>query len=77
MPLIHEFLLVSKSYIKPSNYGNIERNNGKLILETPGIIDYIEFPDNLILYLSDFILWVPSINIAKRNKKSQDCPIMA
>ena len=64
MALIHEFLLVSKQYIEPHEYDKIKRDNGKLIIEAPAIVDYFEIHDSLILYLSDFINWVPSTNIS-------------
>ncbi len=60
---IHEFLLVSKLFIEPFEYEKIKRNKGKLVVEAPAIVDYYEIHDSLILYLSDFIRWIPSTNI--------------
>jgi hypothetical protein len=77
MALIHDFLLVSKAHIEPCDYDKLKRdNNGKLIVEAPAIVDFYEIHDSLILYLSDFINWIPSMNIAT-NKKQLDYVIMA
>ncbi len=73
MPLVHKFLLVSKHYIEPYDYNTIKRNNGKLIIEAPAIVDYYEINDSLTLYLSDFIKWIPSMNITTNKKTTGLC----